>query len=353
MLPAAGACPIMFTPPNSPPTQRDLARLCGVHPSTICLALANAASIPAATRERIQAAAQQLGYHPNAAARNLVLRRTRRGDASLPLAWINQEPDADFWKTDATARLQYASARQQAEHHGYYLEEFNLAGSGLSLARLVQILRARAIEGVIFPVHRALDAALLQPVWGAFSTISFNDYRVSECLDVVCPNYYYNICLALRQLSHRGRERIGLVLGAHFDSATHGLVRRRYLCHQDEVGLRRLPVCLLGEEPGEKLKQFDAWHRRYRPDAILCRDPALASHAQAHGFAGELAQLQVVPEDGLAGIDERQAEVAAMAVDFVVGKIRRMDKSFGGATQIHLLKGVWHARAALEAAAVA
>jgi len=41
---------------------RDVARAAGVHQTTVSLALRNHASIPAATRERIKAAAAELGY---------------------------------------------------------------------------------------------------------------------------------------------------------------------------------------------------------------------------------------------------------------------------------------------------
>src|SRR5690606_22275069 len=86
----------------SPITQRDVARACGVHPSTLCLALKNSPSIPLPTRLRVQAAAEELGYRPNVAARNLaLLRGDRQGAGSLPIAWINQESQRNHWRADA------------------------------------------------------------------------------------------------------------------------------------------------------------------------------------------------------------------------------------------------------------
>jgi LacI family transcriptional regulator len=52
------------------PTIRDVARLAGVTHTTVSHALSGNRPVAAATRERVLAAVQQLGYHPNAAARS-------------------------------------------------------------------------------------------------------------------------------------------------------------------------------------------------------------------------------------------------------------------------------------------
>lgn len=57
-------------------TIRDVARLAGVSPSSVSRALATPDKVRAATRERVQKAAAQLGYHPNRVARGLSTGRT-------------------------------------------------------------------------------------------------------------------------------------------------------------------------------------------------------------------------------------------------------------------------------------
>jgi LacI family transcriptional regulator len=59
-----------------PATIRDVARLAGVSPSTVSRALSMPAVVNAVTRARVQAAAEQLGYAPNRAARGLITGRT-------------------------------------------------------------------------------------------------------------------------------------------------------------------------------------------------------------------------------------------------------------------------------------
>ncbi|WP_225845134.1 LacI family DNA-binding transcriptional regulator [Streptomyces sp. HPF1205] len=57
-------------------TIRDVARLAGVSASSVCRALATPDKVRATTRERVQKAAAQLGYHPNRVARGLSTGRT-------------------------------------------------------------------------------------------------------------------------------------------------------------------------------------------------------------------------------------------------------------------------------------
>jgi DNA-binding LacI/PurR family transcriptional regulator len=58
-------------------TSRDVARLAGVSQSTVSYVLSGKRTISPRTRERVQAAIEQLTYQPNAGARALASRRTR------------------------------------------------------------------------------------------------------------------------------------------------------------------------------------------------------------------------------------------------------------------------------------
>ncbi|MEX0759114.1 MAG: LacI family DNA-binding transcriptional regulator, partial [Tistlia sp.] len=58
------------------PTASTISALAGVAPSTVSRALKNDPSISVATRERIVALADRLGYRPNAIARSLITRRS-------------------------------------------------------------------------------------------------------------------------------------------------------------------------------------------------------------------------------------------------------------------------------------
>lgn len=328
---------------TNPVTQRDVALACGLHPSTVCLALKNSPSIPADTRRRIQAVADELGYHPNVAARNLALLRTeKKATGGMPIAWINQEPRRDHWRVDAEARVYFEGARRRAEELGYHLEEIWTQEPGMNAARVVQIIRARGIEGVIFPAHRSFDFSLLTPGWGDFAMVGFNDHRLGEWIDVVCPDYYKNADLALRRLRHLGFERIGLVLGSQFDAATNGLAHSCYLRHQLELPeVERVPICYTSDTPGEITPAFEEWLLEHRPDAVICRDAAFASWGRATGSNAVWVQLHGGGEQFDAGIDAGAREVARAAVDCTVEKMRRFEKGIRDSARVHLIKGSW------------
>lgn len=59
------------------PTAHDVARLAGVSQSAVSRTFTVGASVAPATRERILAAAREIGYRPNAIARSLITRRSR------------------------------------------------------------------------------------------------------------------------------------------------------------------------------------------------------------------------------------------------------------------------------------
>ena len=323
-------------------TQRDVAEPCKVHPSTICLALKDSPSIPLATRVRIQAEAARMGYRPNAAARNLAYLRTEKtkGDSSLPLAWLNQEPQRDYWRVDPVGQKVFAAAKRHAAGLGYVLTDIWAAEPGMRSARLVDILRARGIEGVFCPVAGAFRPELFESVREAVCTVALCDYRAGQWLDVVCCDYYHNLEIALSLLDQRGVTRIGLLLDQDYDQASGGLVRSRYLSfQQDSVCLQNVPHFQL-QAPASVDTALLQWWNEYRPAAVVCG-----------GRAAAAAALAVLPPDVTVvclestdlpclQVDSRSEVVAMFAVDRLVSKVQGRDLRVGEATQRSFIKGV-------------
>lgn len=329
---------------TTPITQRDIARACGVHPSTICLALKNSPSIPAETRLKVQSVAEELGYRPNVAARNLALLRGDKGSGgSLPIAWINQEPDRNHWRHDPEARAHFEPARRRAEELGYHLEDIWAREPGMSVGRLVQIVRARGIEGVIFPVHRTFDFSMLTPAWNDFALLGFNDHRLAEWVDVVCPDHYRNTENLCRHTRRLGCERVGLALTGSFDAATNGLVHACFLRRSaEEPPGERVPICLLPDDQDAGSVLFQRWLETHEPATVITPDSALVTQAQAAGHHAVWLGLgsSATPFDG--GLDDGAGQVANVAVECIVEKMRQFEKGMRESTRLHLLKGVWN-----------
>jgi LacI family transcriptional regulator len=326
-----------------PVTQRDVAQACGVHPSTICLALNNSPSIPLATRQRVQAAAAELGYRPNVAARNLaLLRGDKPGGGSLPIAWINQELERTHWRSDPNAANLFTHARDRAVELGYHLEEIWTREPGMTGARLGQIVRARGIEGVLFPVHRSFEFSLLASAWNDFALVGLNDHRLSEWVDVVCSDHYRNADVVFRQARRLGCGRIGLALTAQFDAASHGLVHCCYLRLQSDLARSdRVPTCFLADEPTVRQMAFEKWLREYEPAVVVTAERDLVTRARAAGFNAIWLGLGEAsyPFDG--GIEAASADLGAAAVECVVEKMRRFERGVRESTRVHLLKSAW------------
>lgn len=83
------------------PTIKDVAEKCGVHHTTVSRALRDHPSIPAATRVKIKAAADELGYQSDPFLSSLSSRRKNAhapGSAIANLAWITNFETRDGWK---------------------------------------------------------------------------------------------------------------------------------------------------------------------------------------------------------------------------------------------------------------
>ncbi|MCH6257495.1 LacI family DNA-binding transcriptional regulator [Puniceicoccaceae bacterium K14] len=322
-------------------TQRDIAKACSVHASTICLALKNSPSIPIETRKRIQREAARLGYRPNATAQNLAfMRQDRKGGGTLPIAWINQEEERDHWRTDPSARIYFEASSQRAAELGYHLEDVWTREPGMRLSRIIQILKARGIERVIFPVHGAVDLSILSEEWGEFSTVGLNDHRLSDRLDLVCADYYQNAATILRRIEQQNGGRIGMIMTPEFDESTNGLVHSCLLRFQRKYTPdERIPVCFVDASEDGKENCIQEWMLRYRPDSIISYDPSLKIFDNSL-TEGRNWYRWHDPEDQMAlGACDSAAEAGVVAVEYVIEKSRRYDRGLGEATHLRLIKG--------------
>src|SRR3954468_16037566 len=107
-------------------TMADVGKAAGVSQTAVSLALRNDASIPSLTRERICAAARQLGYQPHAGISSLMaqIRSKRPVRFRATLAAVTDWSDPGEFRRLPTWRLQWEGARRRAKELGYVLEEF-------------------------------------------------------------------------------------------------------------------------------------------------------------------------------------------------------------------------------------
>jgi len=154
-------------PPSMPAKMSDIARLAGVHASTVSRALTGSPLVEQSLRERILLLAQEHGYVVNATARNLRLQRTQTISVAIPMQHeLGQTLTDPFF----SGML------------GYLADEITQRGYGLYLQRIVppmdnwlaRLIGAQRADGIIVigqsTEHARLEEAArtYQPlvVWG-------------------------------------------------------------------------------------------------------------------------------------------------------------------------------------------
>jgi LacI family transcriptional regulator len=184
-----------------PPTITDVARLADVSITTVSFVLNDAAdrSIPDETRNRVRAAAEQLGYRPNAAAKLL---RTRR---SHTIGFI----------TDEVATTPFAGeiirgAQEAAWALGKVLIIVNTDGNEAIRDSAIEMMLERRVEGLIFATT-SHQAVTLPTTHREAPVVLLNCFVGDRSLPSVVPDEVGGGCMATDVLVRKGHRRIGFI----------------------------------------------------------------------------------------------------------------------------------------------
>src|ERR1044071_2170402 len=132
-------------------TMKTIAAQAGVTQATVSMSLANNPRIPPQTRERIQAIARRLGYHPNPYVSTLMrIRRQGKPLKDKPaLALVCAQRTPNGWRDHPapTIRQMREGAFERATLRGYRAQEFWLHRDDMSNERFSEMLHARGIQG--------------------------------------------------------------------------------------------------------------------------------------------------------------------------------------------------------------
>lgn len=128
---------------RSPPTSSEVARRAGVSRTTVSFVLNNVRDqgISEATRERVLAAARELGYEPNAAARTLAMGST--GTVALVI------PRSEHLYADVFLGQLAASINQECHRQGLKMLIESSDEEGQAPGSFVDLVRSRRIDGLI------------------------------------------------------------------------------------------------------------------------------------------------------------------------------------------------------------
>jgi DNA-binding LacI/PurR family transcriptional regulator len=189
--------------PLKTPTIYDVARLAGVSEATVSYVLdgrrGGASRISRATRQQVLDAVEALGYRPNESARSLSRRRTERVCLVLP--------DLGVPYYDAIAK-----ELQQAANHYNYSTVIATTGSAEQEKQVVDQLRRRLADGVLFISPHTLaenDIAFL--VKAGVAVVVYSNHIMARDFDVVRTTEPEARQQAVAYLLAKGHRRIGLM----------------------------------------------------------------------------------------------------------------------------------------------
>ncbi|MGC4111437.1 MAG: LacI family DNA-binding transcriptional regulator [Nocardioides sp.] len=318
--------------PVSQVSLTQIAEIAHVSRATVSLALRGKPQISESLGRQIRALADRLGYQPNplVSAHMAYVRRPRRAPALQRLAFVSPFSESEIVASRLPHRVFLRAAAERARHLGYEFEAHRLPGDSAGVRQLERTLLRRKVGGLIFPPfnERAAVAGLeleLQP----FAAVMIEHAFVEPRLHKVCVDQFSGVCRLLQRLLDYGYRRIGIALPRHMDEhANHswlaGYSIFRELCAPEA----RVPHLITDEWTAEN---FLAWHRHWRPEAIVTIDADILGWLAGAGFrvpedvaCATLSWTRRAPEFG--GCYQNCEVVGAAAVDQVAGQLFRNER---------------------------
>lgn len=322
-------------------TIRAIAERVGVSTTTVSLVLRHHPKISAATRERVERVAKELGYRPDPELAKLMdrLRRARQPHFKSTIAALTNIPEQE---ERPYHRELIAGSRDRADELGYRLEIFRFAQGKSRDSALQRILRSRGVDGVLLlPLHAEPLTRLLD--WRKFSVVAATNGVLAPNFHRVVPHHFANTLLLCQNLARLGYRRLGLVVNREFDILiTPGFSAA--VVWQHVVGLME-PVAPLIHQ-GQEATEVCAWFERQRPDAIIARgfpDAEAIVRNLGLSFPGRIGLAISNLEDSrtFAGIDGHAGKIGAAAIDLLNSKIVIGERGVPATPMTGMIEGSW------------
>jgi LacI family transcriptional regulator/LacI family fructose operon transcriptional repressor len=328
---------------------RDVARLAGVHQTTVSRALRNDPRIPEATRRKIERAAARLGYQPHPLVSALIALRRSRHPSRFPttLAFIGWagEPGNRYPVHQYTHKAHLEGATAAAEQQGYHVEFFAVDSTGMTERRLNEILTTRGVPGILIsslpygPGKFALD-------WNRYSTVAIEYTFTEPAFDRVVHDSYDGMRRIMTECRDRGLRRVGLALTAAGHERTEQLNSAAFWTEQRSDGtFAEVPPLSM---PAWDTAAFDEWIRTHRLQAIVTSNallPDISAWCEANGrtVGGDLALFNVNADrkGPLPGIDQDPYTIGAIATRMLIEKILRNERGIPTRRRTLLTQGSW------------
>ena len=245
-------------------TSQDVALLAGVSQSAVSRVFTPGASVSQKTRDKVRAAADDLGYRPNVLARSLITGQSRI--IGLVVAYL----DNQFYPT-ALEKLSHALQEQ-----GYHVLIFMASNTTSNIDQVVDEILDYQVDGIIAAsVAMSSDLAQRCQVAGV-PVVLFNRKQDDDRFSAITSDNFSGGRAVAEHLIETGRRRIGYIAG--WEGASTQRDREAGFI----AGLQAHGVELVAREVGNfDLDQAKAaaramFSRDDRPDAVFVANDHMA-----------------------------------------------------------------------------
>lgn len=331
-------------------TMVEIARKAGVSQGTVSLSLANHPRIPKATRARIKAVAEKLGYRPDPYVSALMRQRRNKDEGrDVPVvALVNRFSLADEWMNHSShsVREMREGALRQVARRGYRAEEFWLHQDGMSAERFSRMLHARSINGVLLSPP-PVGAEPMELLWDLFAVVNLSVPMPSHTVTTVCNDHFFSMLQVARHCGQLGYRRPGLVLLEHH--------RERFQCRWDgglAAGCALVggltPAATLRLQSWDELSPVVPWLERERPDVLVSPSAdVLLTYLRKQGWRVPrdlgVASLACPARDHpCSGIFQNGELIGATAVDALLSLVEHHERGLPEQAQTIMVQGVWN-----------
>lgn len=277
------------------PSMKDVAQLAGVSQTTVSFVFNDVAdaNIPQETKDRVMEAVRELGYRPNAAARNLRSQRTH----TIGLI-------SDDIATTPFAGQMIQGAQDEAWAHNLLILLINTGTNKRMKRNAAEALLERQVDGILYATmyHREVHPP---PAIYEVPTVLVDCFVSNRSLPSVTPEEANSARIATELLIDRGHRRIGMLNNIDPIPATVGRLEgfRRALATRQMNVDESLVVTGSSDQGGGYSAATQLLAREDRPSAIFCFNDRMAMGA--YQAAAELGVT--IPRDlAIIGFDNQE-----------------------------------------------
>jgi len=328
-----------------------IAEKAGLSKNTVSLALRHNPQIPAATRERIERIARELGYAKNPVVAQLMveLRKAHPAGYQRTFALLNANLDPKAFARHPTIPSYVYGCRRRAAQHGYALDEFWLHEPGLYGEQLNRILRARGIRGVIVVglMNENRLPSRFSVTWQRHAVVVTGVRTHEPTLSFASADHHALVLEAMEHARRLGYQRPALVLEESIDRLVEERFSAGFWAAQKKLpASNRLPGFYGVESARAAPGKFHTWFRKHRPDVIFTLHTVVREWLSGIGVQAprDVGLIQLERRRGCedwAGMEQHNDLTGEASVDMLVTLLHNNETGVPLFPRATLIGGSW------------